>query len=214
MKTKNLLRQIADLILASEEDTSGWIEVPALRRIWYVLSGLLGFLVFYFLLSVPLERFAVKSESVTLFYRILGLCINMLLSSVILLLTWEYFRYVLSQNVRIRLLNVFVFYVYSVLFFGMIYYQLWLLWPTLFNYVDPTIRHSPLPIRDPWGLAHLRLEFIVFSALQTVNGSFYKIHSSGIIPSLIGWVQAVYTVCLIALLIASYVNQNVGRRKR
>ena len=213
MTTRELLRQIADLILVSDEDTAGWIEVPALRRTYYFLCAALCLFLLHVLLNNPLGRVAVRSESVTLSYRIGGLCISMLLGLLVLLLTAQYFKYVLSQHGRIYLMTVSVLYAFSVVSFGLIYFSLWLLWPSLFDYLEPPVRHSTLGIADPWGISHLRLEFMLFSALQTVNGSFYKIHSNGIIPSLIGWVQSIYTLCLVALLIASYVNQNVGRRR-
>lgn len=214
MKRKGLFLSIADLILLSEKGTADWVDVPSLRRLWYTFFAFLGLLITYvWILNPMLLSLADNSESFTLFSRIAVLCLGILLTSLSLLTSVEYFKYVLSKNVSIKLSNVFVFYIYSVIFFGLIYYQLWLSFPSLFAYIQPPVSHTALPITNIWGLTQMKWEFMAFSALQTVNGSFYKIQPNGLIPSLIGWVQSVYTLCLIALLIASYVNQNVGRKE-
>jgi hypothetical protein len=148
MRTRDLLIQIADLILVSDQDTADWFEVPKLRRIWYFFCGLIVVFALYSFGYTPLARYATLSQLVVFIYRVIGLSIYVLLASSILMLTVEYFKYVLSKNARIRLLNIFAFYGWSVLLFDLIYSELWLLWPALFDYVSPPVKQSFLAVTD------------------------------------------------------------------
>jgi hypothetical protein len=47
----------------------------------------------------------------------------------------------------------------------------------------------------------------LFSAFQSVNGTYFKIRASSAGVSIITYVQSLFTISLISLLIASYVNQ-------
>lgn len=217
MKAKNLLLKIADLMLVSDEGTASWVEVPVLRRLFYVICGITILIFAHILLGAgPFRDLMRSSESVTMYFRVIALILFSLLQTFFLLITAKYFSYVLSKNVAIRFSNVFNFYAISWIAFSLIYMYIWLLWPNMFNYLSPPISWSPILIESYWGLLKVRLDFMVLSALQSVNGSYYKIQYNGIIPSIVAWIQALYTLCLVALLVASYVNQktaNSGRKE-
>ena len=59
-----------------------------------------------------------------------------------------------------------------------------------------------------------KLDFLVFSALQTLNSTYGRIRPESALVSILGWLQSLYTLALVALLVASYVSQNLVRPSR
>jgi len=120
----------------------------------------------------------------------------------------SYYRYVLGQGAHIYLVNVMTFYVQIILWFGLTYFYLWAIAPSVFSYdvatVTPTLTMLP---------ARTKFDFILFSAFQSVNGNYYRVHANSIWVSLLAYFQTLFTIALIALFIASYVNQQINNRR-
>lgn len=212
MKISDLLAAIADLFLISDDASAHWIEVPALRRLWRMFFGVAILVPVHSFIGVVFARDTLQSsESATFYYRVIGLGLITILQFIHIFTTAEYFRFILDRKKNIIFANVLYFYAMSLTLFGFIYRNVWLTWPNMFIYINPPIHYSPFLTYDSIGNWRTMIEFMVLSALQTVNGSFYKIQFNGIIPSVIAWIQGVYTLCLITLLIASYVNQKTAQ---
>lgn len=203
------MKSLADLLLVADESTRDWINVPALRRPWYAFCALaLAFAGISIGIGI-LREVVDQSEATVLFTRVLKISILAFSTIVLIQLTVTYFKFVLEKHAAIRIENVVFFYSMSVILFGLIYASLWLIFPSTFYFPSPPIQHSTKTISG-LGLIRLTIDFILFSALTTVGAASYAISTNSVVSALISWVQGIYTLSLIALLIASYVNQKVA----
>jgi len=127
----------------------------------------------------------------------------------IMLAVYSYYQYVLSRGGRIFLSNVIVFYSCSVVFFGYAYLYFYALSPSSFVFGSPPVTIQPTHIQSlPFSFT---MQFFLFSAFQSVHGSYYRIHVNSAWASIIAYFQSLFTIALIALLIASYVNQKIAK---
>ena len=207
MSIGEFLKRLADLVLVSEKGTASWVEIPRLRRLWYIECSLWGALMVLTFLSVCWREYAASSETLALAHRIACFSVLMSLIASLATLTLEYFKYALKRQEIIRLDNVLIFYVQSVFLFGLLYVYLWLLYPISFSSPVFPVEHSPY-ILGGIGFFRMKMDFAMYSALRTLGGSFKGIEANTVVSATLIWLQGIYTTSLVALLIASYVNQN------
>ena len=79
--------------------------------------------------------------------------------------------------------------------------------PPSFDYTDPFVEPLQTISDDWWNNFRTKIDFLLFSALHSIGGGFHKIELNSYVSSLLGWIQSLYSISLIALFIASYVNQ-------
>jgi hypothetical protein len=209
MKTTQLLVQIGELILISEDSTKDWIEVPVLRRDWLLccFSLLAAFVVFS--LRLPLQSVLESSPSLTLMYRACCFAIVLWLEMCEILLAFHYYRFSISRKVEIRFDNILTFYFTSIVLFSLLYFLLYSLSQQSFVYFNPPLAlSSTTKSIDFWGSERMKLDFLLFSAFNSVNGSFYKIQPHSIWVSVLSYVQSLFTLILASLFVASYVNRH------
>lgn len=220
MKTNEFILKIADLFLLSDEETADWVKIKRLRQAWYSFFFLSIFVSIFHNLIIPFGDLMHNSARLTLIYRMTFSVLDCLVILSLISMTISYFRHVISKNHPIYLWNILCFYIFQVIFFGVLYKQIYFLIPDSFRYIDAPIDYSPVLVKSLL-LYKVQCHFLLFSACQSVNGGFYLIQPAAILPSILIWVQSIYTLSLIALLIASYVNQKAHpdtkkerRRKR
>jgi hypothetical protein len=207
MTFKKLLFDIADGFLLLDKGSSGWIQVPSIRRSWYAFCVMAVVAILAVLLYLsPLSLLIEDSEALTLVYRAVLLLIYTIWASSIVALSINYFKHIIVTNNTVHLENVGLFYVVGVCLWGLIYFQIYTLIPNSFVYTEAPLHYSPVMVRSS-GAVVARFHFLLFSALQTLNVDFHRIRINSILPSILMWVQAAYNFGLIALLIASYINQ-------
>jgi len=206
MKIRSFAQKIADLVLTSDEGTEDWIRVGPLRISFY---WWLGSIVGYFVLTViglQLEIFATsKFAAATLRFVLIAILIGGI--GGLFTMCRLYYAHVLRRTVGLSLNNVVFFYVAAVVMFGTCYNQLYRVNASLFSYPNPPVTPNVLWVSSPLEYQLQRLDFLLFSALQSVNGGYYRISSHSLIISALGYIQAVFTICLLALLVAAYVNR-------
>jgi hypothetical protein len=209
MKTRDLLTSIVNLILESDDKSSDWVKVKPLRRCFYLISGLLVLFIFNYLIgATALVTTLQSSATATWLHRFSMLLISLGNIISIMLTAYFYYRYILNKGVRIYLQNILIFYFVSTLFFGYSYFYLYLIYPNsfVFNSNPPTVAST-----YTHGISFLR-EFWLFSAFQSVNGSYYRIRVNTALASIMTYIQAVFTIVIIALFIASYVNLKTDKK--
>ncbi|MCK4860049.1 MAG: hypothetical protein KAS87_05780 [Candidatus Omnitrophica bacterium] len=206
MRTKEFLIRIANLFLQSEKASADWVNVPILRRCWYVLCVvLLGvFSINLIILNSALYDILAKSVGATMFYRTAMAIIYLLLSFFMITYSFFYYRYVVSTQKKLYLQNIIFFYISSIFIFGLSYGWLYYINQKLFIYQNPPVVISPLFMRYPWSL---KIDFILFSAFNSLSGNFFKIQCGTTFVSLLSYIQSLYTYILIALFVASHVSQ-------
>jgi hypothetical protein len=206
MKIWTFARQIADLALSADEDSKDWIKVVPLRRSWYWLLGLVTASAIIGFIGTQFAVFA-SSELAALILR--SLLIATLFGAIAanFAMCWLFYKYVLKRTVDLALSNVFFFYLVATMSFAACYNQLYRFNPSLFSYNQPSTMTTVLWTVPPLRYQIQRLHFVLFSALQSVNGGYYQIASHSVIVSLMGYVQGIFTICLLALLVAAYVNR-------
>ena len=210
----NILLQIADLFLESESDTSDWVSVVPLRQSWYGLFLLAGIAVVWFHLIGPMfTGYLSASASATELFRVTGLFLFFGALVSLFFMTFNYYKYIIGRDLPVRLLNVLTFYGYAVLFFGVLYSKLYMIQPRAFVYRNP-----PFQVTATYGYHGLKagcllwIDFAVNSALQSLGGHYYRVEPCSIFASLLNWLQSLYSLSLLSLLIASYVNQRTRGR--
>jgi hypothetical protein len=95
--------------------------------------------------------------------------------------------------------------------FGYAYYSAYTVNPTCFTFNNPPYVVLPKMYIGA-GSVLLALDFLLFSALQSVNSTFYMIQISSILVSIIAFFQTAFTILLGGVFIASYVNQRTNKQ--
>jgi len=216
MNTKELLLKIADVVLQSDEESADWIEVDYLRKCWYwlffisfgtfALNGLIG--------GTPLHGLFANSTQATLWFRVCFLILTLAGTIAILVLALNYYKYILSKGAPIRFINVIGIYVGNVIFFGMTYFYIYSLKPSLFEYLSPPTQLAPTLSENTLEQIAVKYQFVIFSAFQSVNASFFKIKVTSSLVSVLSIIQFLFTLVLITLVVSSFVNQRIGTLKK
>lgn len=206
MKTKDLFCEIIDLLLTSDESFADWVKVPRLRNSCILIAVLS--LIAFFISFILFPLFVNANANAVFIFRSCQLFVWLLLVTAFFILNFNYFQYILTKHYPIRLDNVIFFYFIHIIIFGYIYSSIYFLFPDFYIYKDPPVKPSQ-ELLISFKVTLGRLNFLLFSALQSVNATFYRISLNSIIPSILSWVQSLYSFAIIALLIASYVNQKV-----
>ena len=211
MKTKEFLLKLADLVLQSEKASADWVKVLPLRRTWYLLFvTFLCIIIFNVGMRLsPLHSFVADSETLTTVFRLINLIFLGAIAFISIVLSAQYYRYVLSKAVPINFDNVTFFYVLHVVVFGMIYFFYYTIAQSAFQYSSPPIQIEPTMMVDSGALFLMRMQFVVFSACQSLNVDYFKIVPKSSITSILGLVQSIFTLVLIALVVSSYVAQKL-----
>ena len=203
----NLFIVIADCLLESDQKTKSWSSEKDLRTSWYWLCGLIvALFVIGIIFKIPLRGIAGESHEVTLIFRWLftGLFLGFIV--ITFYFTYFYAKFALSHRGRLHLRTVFGFYLLTVIGFAGFYYFLYFIDPTLFSYPGSPI--NPTPFTDT-SLENyiMMLEFILFSAQSSLNTQYHGISANSASISVALYAQSLYTLSLVAVLIAGYVNQ-------
>ncbi|MBI2471979.1 MAG: hypothetical protein HYV59_12170 [Planctomycetes bacterium] len=214
MKNKNVLIQIADILLVSEEATADWVSDKKLLHAWYFICMLaLAGLITRLISPIFLELLR-KSSQATFVHRGINLGFGLLLLGALMNMTFCYFNFIITKRIQIKLINIVYFYLISLLFWSYTYKCLYMLSPSSFEYTDPFIIPLQTTVSDWWSNFRTLLDFLLFSAFHSIGGGFYKIRLHSIVSSFVGWSQSLYSLSLVALLIASYVNQRTNVNDR
>lgn len=209
MTTRTLLEKLINLILESDEASSDWSNHTPLFRCVSVQVILMVLLVLVgFASTVVLTDFLTNSVTATLIYRTTMVVLALANVIAVIITVYYYSSYVFSKRGRMYLQNVLLFYTLSVLFFGVAYFYLYLLHPVLFVINPPSMA---IPSSLGRVSRALRFEFFLYSGLQSVNGGYYRIHPNSSIISVLAFAQTLFTIVLVSLLIASYVNDKTNR---
>jgi len=140
-------------------------------------------------------------------FRVTALFLFLGILASLIFITFNYYKYVIGRDLPVRLTNVLTFYVYGVLFFGLSYEMLYIIRPQVFVYRNPPFQVTATYSKHGLNGYLMALDFVVYSALQSLSGHYYRIEPSSIFASLLNWLQSLYTLSLLSLLVASYVNQ-------
>jgi len=194
------------MVLSADEGSKDWVNVGPLRRSWYWLLGLAIASAITGFIGTQFFVFE-SSEIAALVLRIFLIASLFGAIAANFTMCWLYYKYVLKHTVELALSNILFFYLVATMTFGACYNQLYRVNPSLFSYNQPSRMTTVLWTVPPLSYQIQRLHFLLFSALQSVNGGYYKIASHSVIVSFMGYAQGVFTIGLLALLVAAYVNR-------
>ena len=212
---RNVLIKIADILLLSDESTANWITDKKLLQAWYLFCGILAVLFIERLFFHFFVEYGEKSSLLTFLLRAINFGLSLISIGILINMTYCYFDFIVKKRIQISLDNVLVFYILSIVFWSFAYGYLYLLSPSYFAYVDPVVVPTQTAVHLSWWKAmHAQLDFLIFSALHSTGGGFYKLRFNDLVSSIIGWIQSLYSLSLVVLLIASYVNQKTNSDNR
>ena len=207
-KKKNLFLIVADHLLESDNLIKEWAEDAKLRRTWYWLCAfMVGFLAVTLIFRIPLRSFAGESETATLIYRWASFLLILAFIVITIIFTTQYARFVLSRKGVLHLPSIGFFYILSLIGFAKLHYFLYFLAPGFYTLTDPHVEWTPFFTDVAGGNYKLNFEFMLYSALNSMNAQYHRIAPSSAWVSLVTYIQSLYTLCLVAVLIAGYVNQ-------
>lgn len=213
MKTRILFIKLTELFLLSDEGTKHWADVLVLRRLtfWIVGLALLNFSFFMVIIITPVLSILESSATWTLVYRCWASVFSFFLVAVLLVFTYKYVRYTLTEGGLITLHDIGTFYFMEVFFFFMLYASISNLFPDMLAISQPTITISSTLIRPSVEYYRQRLDLLLFSAFQSVNGSYYRVRPNSIVLSIFAYIQSLYTLVMIAIVVSSYVNRHANK---
>jgi hypothetical protein len=204
----NLFIVAANHLLLRDKTMKSWSSNKQLRSAWnWLFAWLLGFFALTIIFRVPLRNLVSKSADVTLVYRWVMVVLSIGLIVIAFYFTFFYAKFVINKRGRLHLRSVLFFYVLTVVGFAKLYYFLYFIDPSLFLYSGSPINPSPLLTDMMAGNYLITLEFVLFSALNSLNTQYHGITANSAWVSVALFFQSLYTLCLVAVLIAGYVNQ-------
>ena len=140
-------KKIADSFLEADDDLKEWLSLPALRRAWHLFFGIL----FVRLLSIIMEPTIAgcfnSVERGVFICRLVDTLLAISIEAIILLLAFEYYKYILNKKSNVCLSIIITIYCISTIVCGSIYRDIYLLDTGQFIYHDPPF--VPLPTLDP-----------------------------------------------------------------
>jgi len=212
MTVREFLRKLSGLIASLDEDSKDWLKSPRLRSSWhrFFLSVVVAGAANAVVVVTPLSEYLSQLTEGVFWFRVIMASLLVVVLVCLVALTAAYFSHTIERGHRIRLQSVLFFYMAAVLVFGFIYYFAFLAQPSLFQYDASRIHwFGTIGMRGlkSWST---KLLLLLYSSFRSIGGAFADIHSNSIIVSVINYAQALYSFCLVSLLIAGYVNERTG----
>ena len=208
MKNKNIIIKIAELFLENEESSIDWKKDKKLMYSWqFFFISIIVFTIFAFL-GYILNPQLITSPELTASYRIVRIFLLILMIFAHIILTLHYYRFIIKSPSKIYFVKIIQFYLISILLFGFAYAALHAYDSTNFVSTINLPEHSETYVN--YGLRGylITFKFHLYSALQSVTGNFSGIKSNSIVVSIFNYLQNIYTLALLTLLISTFVNRN------
>lgn len=210
---KSLIIRIADVWLEDDKHLLSWRSDPNLLKMWYLLftTIILSFSVLVIVMITPIATYMRSSKEATLVFRFMLLAFSLCIIAITVGFSSRYYVYTIVKAHAVDIVNIGFFYILACCGFFMAYFYIYLLWPGSFIVKQPTIIVSPLAQEINLESAKLRLDFFLFSALQSVNGSYFRVQINSTLISVLAYIQSLYTMSLVVLFISAFVNQKTNQ---
>ena len=181
-----------------------------MRRAWHVLFFSFIFIVIIFMpLVTLLSENASQSPLLTLILRACRLAVLSWVLITMIYLAYVHYRYLMSTSKDLRFKNAVFFFLFGVLVLGYVYESLYFLSPLSFNYPNPIVVPGPTLEALHFPTAYLSLlDFMLYSACTAVAVAYPRISSASAVVSFLNVLQALGTLLIGALLIATFVHQS------
>ncbi len=207
----NIIIKIADIFLETEESSFDWKKDKSIMISWYILFFLVLIVILYKGLINLLMPQLSNSIKLTYIFRIGNLSLATFMIFALGHLTFRFYRFIIYANNRIYFINIIYFYIMSILLFSYAY--------NLLNQINSEffISTIDLPVHSETYVNHglmrflTGLKFMLYSALQSVTGNFNGINSNSVIVSIYNYLQNIYTISLLSLLISTFVSRNSNK---
>jgi hypothetical protein len=214
LNLRELSVYFADLWLVSDNSVE-WVKEPRVRRVWQIYFFSACFIMFVRVVVVRfVEPILMGSSLATLVWRwfsVLGMA-WMLVTTV--LLTSYYYRFLMLVGKDVRFRNIVVFWCTWVSLFGILYRDLYNLKPSLYSFSNPAL--IPQVTFVYLGLlinVKLGLQFLLYSACATIDENLPGLSSSSFLVSGLNLVEAIGSLLLAGLLLATFVNKSATSKR-
>ena len=128
----------------------------------------------------------------------------------IIYLAYVHYRHLMRTSKDLRFINVAFFFCFGVGLFGLVYEDLYFLYPSSFNYPDALVAPGPNMEHVQFPTSYLAsFDFILYSACTAVAVADPRISSASAVVSFLNFLQVLGTLLISALLIATFVQQSV-----
>lgn len=204
-----LSRLVADLCLLSE-GSEAWVREPAIRRTWHALFfTTIGVMLFNWVFFPFVPGQVIENVVFTFYFRLGMVTVSLWILFLILVLSYQYYRFLLLTGKDLRFRSIFLLFVTAVLIFSIHYKHLYFLEFSLFEYPDSPVVLGPALER----LGILRsliisVDFVVYSFCTSLSLDYPRITSASMIVSALNIIQVLYSYCVVALLVATFVQKS------
>lgn len=206
MPKQNFFKEMADLFLESDKIHVDWIKEPELKTAFYFLFGSiispiilkLGLMAF----AKPLEA----SETFSFYYRTTQLITLTLFLLALFVLTIKYYNFMVKGKYKVYFSNIILFYILSVAIFAFCYLTLYKMDSDYFSHEANTYNYGKVIKYSDFNIK-TSAQFVLYSLFQSVNTGMKQLTSNSILVSVYNYLQNIYTIGLLSLLVATFVNR-------
>jgi hypothetical protein len=163
------------------------------------------------IITLPVINCFSSNISFVFVLRLLRVIVSSYFLLLLIAFVYIYYKHTIQDNRIIYLANIIFFYLVGVVFFCLMYLSLYCLYPALFRVDDSFPKISRTLQQSGIDNIILRIHFTLFSAFHSINGSYFRIDPNSVIISIITYIQSLFSLSLVSLFIASYVNQKTKK---
>jgi hypothetical protein len=197
---------VADLLLIGDGDIEA-VREPKVRTAWHTFLFSFGIYCLLLVLGVRIVE-AMASPAWAFLWRIFSCLLNLWLLGSLATVANYHYRYLMLTEKDLRFRNIAFFFWASVLLYGLLYRNLYVLAPSFFSYPTPVVVPSPnLVALPPWTSLRLSFDFLLYSACTAVSIGYPRIASTSALVSFLNVTQALGSLLIVALLVATFVQK-------
>jgi hypothetical protein len=198
---------IADLLLISEGSEEA-VRNPKVRFAWHLSFFSIIFFMFWVIIKrIILIQFFPNNPNVTAICRLFEIISIIYIITTIWFLCYRYYYYLLRIGKDLNFSNIIFFYFANSLLYSALYQIMYFIKPYLYNYPDHFI--VPSSIFHNYGIDGVlsAIDFIIYSFCVSISINYPKISSASMIISIANISQVMFSIVMIALFVATFVQK-------
>jgi len=207
-----LINKIGDLFLSEDPDTRSWLNDRQIVCCWHVFFY--AFLLTLFCIHILFSFLDTTNVAVHAnIYRAANLTCFGTLDILWIILTFFYYNNLLRTGKDLNFFNILWLFAVAIILFSKTYYYIYCLFPHYLNYIDAPYKPMPTLQRLPTiSTFELTIDFLIYSAANMYNSSYWKIRSASTYVSFVNVIQSLYGLLFIAIIFSTYVGKQINTK--
>ena len=208
IKLSKLPAYVTDIFMRSF-DFDEEVKQPKVRNMYRLFFISIIFLALIsFILSTFIKGYLINDINLSYYYRLYNIFISIYLIIIALLMSTMHYKYIFSTGKDLSLMNVIIFYLLFVSFFGLLYFNIYTLYPLDYNMINPLWQPSIYLSNIGFKTIMLsKIDFIIYSSCSMFNITYPRISSNSVIVSILNILEVMVGISLISLFISTFVQK-------